>query len=112
MAKSRSPKSEQYPAVLPMLNAVCPGWRSEYRFAGPRRWRFDMAHPDHRIAIEINGGIWTGGRHARGSGLVKEYEKMRAAAVLGWRVLPITPQELHLLPSLVASAIAYEGAAP
>jgi hypothetical protein len=40
----------------------------EYRFAPPRRWRFDLAWPSLRLALEIEGGTWTGGRHVRGNG--------------------------------------------
>jgi len=50
-------------------------------------WRFDFAWPDHKVAVEVQGGIWSGGKHARGSGLVKDYEKANAAALLGWRLL-------------------------
>jgi len=50
-------------------------------------WRFDFAWPERRIALEIQGAVWTGGKHARGAGMVKDYEKANAAALLGWRLL-------------------------
>ena len=59
---------------------------TEHRFAKPRRFRFDLAHLPTKIAIEIQGSIWTAGRHTRGSGLLNEYTKMNLAAELGWRV--------------------------
>ena len=59
---------------------------TEHRFAKPRRFRFDLAHLPTKIAIEIQGSIWSGGRHTRGSGLLNEYTKMNLAAALGWRV--------------------------
>jgi len=40
-----------------------------------------------KIAIEAEGGVWTGGRHTRGGGYTKDAEKYNAAVVLGWRVL-------------------------
>lgn len=52
-----------------------------------RKWRFDFAWPDERVAVEIQGGVWTRGKHGRGAGIVKDYEKGNAACVLGWRVL-------------------------
>ena len=58
----------------------------EYQFAKPRRWRFDFAHLGTKTAIEIEGGTWTGGRHTRGSGFVKDAEKYNTAAELGWTV--------------------------
>jgi very-short-patch-repair endonuclease len=70
---------------------------SEFHFAlnYGRKWRFDYAILDHKIAIEIEGGVWIGGRHTRGSGFVKDMEKYNKAAVIGWRVLRFTPQEIH-----------------
>jgi very-short-patch-repair endonuclease len=59
----------------------------EYMFHPDRKWRFDFAYPDQKIAIEIEGGVWTQGRHTRGSGFVKDCEKYNAAAMLGWRIL-------------------------
>lgn len=66
----------------------------EYRFHDKRKWRFDFAFPKHKIAIEVDGGLWTGGRHTRGSGRLGDMEKFTAAACLGWRVLYFTPQQI------------------
>lgn len=64
--------------------------QSEYRFAPPRRWRFDFAWPEHRIAVECEGGIWVGGRHTRGKGFEEDCRKYNAAIIQGWRVLRFT----------------------
>lgn len=66
----------------------------EFRFAPPRKWRFDFAWPVQRIALEVDGGIWSKGRHARGSGILGEHEKFNAAAARGWRVFRCTPQSV------------------
>ena len=67
----------------------------EYRFHPVRRWRFDWAFVSpNKIGLEVEGGIWTGGRHVRGAGFLKDIEKYNAAAVLGWRVLRVTPRTL------------------
>ena len=34
----------------------------EFRFC-ERRWRFDFAWPSHKVAVEIDGGIFIHGRH-------------------------------------------------
>jgi len=65
--------------------------RREYRFAPPRRWRFDFAFVG-QVAVEIQGGTWSGGRHVRGKGYEADCEKRNEATLLGWRVLYFTPR--------------------
>lgn len=67
----------------------------EYRFAPPRRWRFDWAFVPQKLAIEQEGGVWSGGRHTRGAGYVKDLEKYNTATLHGWRVLRFTPQQVN-----------------
>ncbi|WP_114752330.1 hypothetical protein [Pleomorphovibrio marinus] len=66
----------------------------EFRFDPNRRWRFDFALPHYKIAIEVEGGVWTQGRHTRGSGFVKDIEKYNRAAALGWRLVRVVPSDL------------------
>lgn len=63
------------------------GQEREYRFDPVRKWRFDFAWPAKRLAVEVEGGTWTGGRHTRGSGYQADLEKYNAAAAQGWTVL-------------------------
>ena len=64
----------------------------EYRFHARRRWRFDFAWPRYKVAVEVDGGIYSRGRHVRGSGFEKDAEKRNAAVMAGWRVLHFTPR--------------------
>lgn len=66
----------------------------EYQFAADRKWRFDFAWPNCKLALEIEGGAWVGGRHNRPSGFIKDMEKYNRAASEGWRILRVTPQNL------------------
>jgi very-short-patch-repair endonuclease len=66
------------------------GMFREYRFAKDRRWRFDFCWPDSMLALEVEGGIWTGGRHTRGSGYIADIEKYNRATSEGWRVFRVT----------------------
>lgn len=65
---------------------------AEYKFHPRRRWRFDYALPEHKIAIEVEGGVWTRGRHITPKGFLNDMEKYNTAASMGWIVLRITPQ--------------------
>ena len=67
---------------------------TEFRFASPRKWRFDYAWRDKQISVEIEGAVWIRGRHTRGSGFIRDMEKYNNAAKLGWRVFRFTPQQL------------------
>lgn len=63
----------------------------EFLFHKRRKWRFDLAWPDLLIAVEVEGGIWTGGRHVRGEGYEADCEKYNEAQLAGWMVLRFTP---------------------
>lgn len=71
-----------------------PPIEKEYRFHPTRKWRFDLAFVKDKVAIEIEGGVWTKGRHIRPSGYIKDMEKYNHAAMLGWRKLSFTPEQL------------------
>lgn len=66
----------------------------EYKFHSKRRWRFDYALPDHKIALEVEGGVYTQGRHVRPQGFLGDMEKYNTATLMGWRVFRTTPDDL------------------
>ena len=70
------------------------GWCQEYKFHSDRRWRFDFAWPSQKIAVECDGAIWAGGRHLRPQGFINDCEKCNEAAILGWKVLRVTPEHI------------------
>jgi len=86
------------------------GWVKEHRFHATRRWRFDYAWIAHLLALEVEGGIWTRGRHTRGAGYQKDIEKYNAAALAGWRVLRISREDWNKgrAGDLIAQAITKE----
>lgn len=79
----------------------------EYKFHPVRRWRFDYAIPEHKIALEVEGGVWTDGRHVRAEGFLGDMEKYNTATLMGWRVLRTTPDDLYKLATIrmIQSAI-------
>ena len=76
--------------ALQLRTSGLPEPEREYRFHPTRRWRFDFAWPDVMLAVEVEGGTWSQGRHTRGSGYAADCEKYNEAALLGWRVLRFT----------------------
>lgn len=60
-----------------------------------RRWRFDWAWVDQGVAVEVEGGAFIAGRHTRGAGFLKDMEKYNTAAILGWRILRVTPKQIE-----------------
>jgi hypothetical protein len=75
-----------------------------------RRFRFDRAWPSRRVACEVNGGIYSGGRHVRGRGHAADCEKLSIAASLGWRVLVVTREMIQdgSAVDLIRKALAWE----
>ena len=63
---------------------------AEHRFHPTRRWRLDFAFIESKVAVELDGGTWTKGRHTRGAGYRGDCEKLNAATALGWRVFRCT----------------------
>lgn len=81
----------------------------EYWFHPKRRWRFDYAIPSHKIAVEVEGGVWTGGRHTSPKGFLGDIEKYNSATLLGWRVFRTTPQALLTSATLTLIKQAIQG---
>lgn len=67
------------------------GFREEFTFHPTRAWRFDFAHPGEKLAVEIEGLTYGGGRHQRMKGFTEDCRKYLAAMEFGWRVLRVTP---------------------
>ena len=66
----------------------------EFRFAPPRRWKFDYLLKDGRTAIEIEGGLYVQGRHTRGAGYQADLEKYNEATKMGFRVYRFSTQDV------------------
>lgn len=77
-------------------DAGLPAPVTEHRFC-ERRWRFDYAWPDPsiKLAVEIEGGVWTQGRHTRGKGYLEDATKYNRASVLGWTLMRFTPDQVR-----------------
>ena len=67
----------------------------EHVFYPGRKWRSDYAWPSHKLAVEIDGGVFArgGGRHNRGAGYRADAEKQNAYAMTGYRVMRFLPED-------------------
>lgn len=79
----------------------------EYKFHPERKWRFDFAYPEVKLAIEVEGGIYGQGKrcptckqrkllnHGSISGIKRDLDKYNEATRLGWAVLRYPPDWLN-----------------
>ena len=115
MAKTKAKAKASDTATSDLFTALC---RSDLRvtcvrelkFHPVRRWRFDYAIPEHKIAVEVEGGVWTQGRHTRPRGFLGDMDKYNTATALGWRVLRVTPDTLTTRATLDLIRRTIEGA--
>lgn len=80
-------------AGLPSWHERYAGWEREVTFCD-RKWRFDFAWTAQRLAVEIEGGSYTGG-HKRGAAYESDCDKHNTAMDLGWRVYRFTPAHVE-----------------
>lgn len=61
------------------------GMQRQWRPFSDIGYRFDFAWPlcHPCVVLEVEGGIWTAGAHARGSGITRDIDKGNRAALAG-----------------------------
>lgn len=92
MAKDKTSQHLIFFSLLDSVNIRRP--IPEYVFHPTRKWRFDYAFLEEKVALEIEGGIYIGGRHSRGAGMQGDFEKYNEASLLGWRIIKCVPKDL------------------
>jgi hypothetical protein len=101
------------PMAMRVLLGDLPRPQPEYQFVPERGWRFDYAWPDSMVALEIEGGVYTGGRHVRGAGYEQDLDKYNEAALRGWKVIRFSLSQILKKPTLchqVLQAAFHKGA--
>ncbi len=69
-------------------------FEQEYKFHPKRKWRADFHIVDKKILVEVEGGVWSNGRHTRGKGYIGDMEKYNAAVVMGYQVLRFSTEQV------------------
>jgi len=67
----------------------------EYKFHKTRKWRSDYAWKKEKVMVELEGGVFTRGRHVRPSGFIGDCDKYNAAALDGWTLLRYTIEHVN-----------------
>lgn len=64
----------------------------EFRFARAvgREYRADVAWPGFRLLVELEGGVYSRGRHVRGPGYEDDCEKYSLASIMGFTLIRVT----------------------
>jgi very-short-patch-repair endonuclease len=91
----KKPKSRPYPVFYRLLcqEFGCPV--EEFKFHPTRKWRFDYAYPEHRVAIEVEGLVRGGkSRHTTISGYIGDCDKYNQAILHGWKVIRLVQTEI------------------
>ena len=82
--------------LLVHLQAVgLPEPERQVRFHPTRKWVADFGWPTCALLVEIEGGVYSGGRHVRGAGFEADCEKYAEAVLLGYRVLRFTGGQIE-----------------
>ena len=80
-------------ALHPALKAF--RLETEFLFHPARKFRFDFCYPEKMVAVEVEGIVSDGkSRHQTYSGYQQDCVKYNEAAVLGWRVLRVTKDQI------------------
>ncbi|OTG70059.1 hypothetical protein B9T38_13645 [Acinetobacter sp. ANC 4218] len=76
------------------LRALKINFEQEYQFHPKRKWRADFHLVGKMILVEVEGGIWSGGRHTRGKGYIGDMEKYNAATMMGYQVIRFSTEQV------------------
>ncbi len=74
-----------------------PAYVRELQFSADRKFRFDWAIPDLKIAIEYEGIFSEKSGHTTINGYVKDCIKYNLATLEGWKVLRYTAKNYEML---------------
>ena len=69
-------------------------FEQEFEFHQVRKWRADFHLVGKKILVEVEGGIWSGGRHTRGKGYIGDMEKYNAATMMGYQVIRFSTDQV------------------
>lgn len=87
-------ESEGESLLITQLKALKIEFEREFKFHHKRKWKADFHITGKKILVEIEGGIWSGGRHTRGKGYIGDMEKYNAAVMMGYQVIRFSTEQV------------------
>ena len=95
-----STEKETIKKVLWVLHreGTIPEYVEEHQFDPVRKYRFDWAIPELKIAIEYEGIFSKKSGHTTVSGYTKDCDKYNLATVHGWKILRYTAKNYKNFP--------------
>lgn len=76
------------------LRALKIEFEQEFKFHPTRKWRADFHLKGKNILVEVEGGIWSNGRHTRGKGYLGDLEKYNEATMMGYQVIRFSTEQV------------------
>ncbi|MBJ8443818.1 hypothetical protein [Acinetobacter bereziniae] len=80
--------------LVNQLRVLKISFEQEYKFYPKRKWRADFHIVGKKILVEVEGGVWSNGRHTRGKGYIGDMEKYNAAVLMGYQVLRFSTEQV------------------
>lgn len=97
---------QRFAATFRQYAPHAPQPKTQFAFAKPHRgWKADFAWPDQKVILECDGGVYSGGRHVRGTGFEEDCRKCNYAISIGYRVFHVTPGLLADNPQHVVDQV-------
>jgi len=75
-------------------------YEKEVKFCPTRKWRTDFMFSceGRRVAVEIEGGVRSNGRHTRAEGFIKDMAKYNTYITMGISLLRFTTEDIEKRP--------------
>ena len=93
-AKGEKVQSEGEATLATKLKALKIEFEQEFYFHPKRKWRADFHLVGKKILVEVEGGIWSGGRHTRGKGYIGDMDKYNSATMMGYQVIRFSTEQV------------------
>jgi very-short-patch-repair endonuclease len=92
--KGEKVQSEGEVKLATALKALKIDFEQEFKFHPERKWKADFHLVGKKILVEVEGGIWSRGRHTRGKGYIGDMEKYNAATMMGFQVIRFSTDQV------------------